>query len=274
MRQRTVTPRPRVSTPGPPDLRHELPRGTWAVTFAREYPRQSDISEHMHGSDQLIYATRGVMEVSSGQNLWMIPPYFGLWVPARTVHQIRMPETVSMRSIYVRRGRVGLPAACRVLHVRPLLRELIVEIVNRGELRARDQVHEALYTLLIAELTSASSVATTVLLPEDPRAIAIARQLLSNPGLRMALSTLCASAGVSVRTLERLFRRETGLAFESWRRQLRLMRAVEMLIGGCSVKEVAFAVGYRRPSAFVEAFRSVYGNTPKRWVLLVNRPNA
>src|SRR6185369_8219200 len=144
MRQRTVTPRQRISPPGPHSSKHEPPRGTWAVTFAREYPRRSEISEHMHGSDQLIYATRGVMEVSSGQNLWMIPPYFGLWVPARTVHRIRMPETVSMRTIYLRHGLAALPGSCRVLHVRPLLRELIVEIVNGGELRARNQVHEAL----------------------------------------------------------------------------------------------------------------------------------
>ncbi len=202
----------------------------------------------------------------------MIPPHFGLWVPARTPHQIRMPESVAMRTIYLRRGLAGLPGACRVLHVRPLLRELIVEIVSRGELRARDRVHEALCRLLIAELTSASSVATTVSLPKDPRAIAIAQQFVANPGLRMALSTLCASAGVGVRTLERLFRKETGLDFESWRRQLRLMKAVEMLIGGCSVKEVAFSVGYRHPSSFVEAFRSVYGTTPKRWMLQMIQP--
>jgi AraC-like DNA-binding protein len=271
MRHRTVTPKHRVATAEPHHGGHEPPRGTWAVTFAREYPRRSDISEHEHGSDQLIYATRGVMEVTSGQKLWMIPPYFGLWVPARTVHRIRMPESVSMRTLYLRRGLAGLPGTCCVLNVRPLLRELIVEIVHRGELRTKDRVHEALCRLLIAELTGASSVATTVSLPKDPRAMAIARQLVRNPGLRMSLSTLCASAGVGVRTLERLFRKETGLDFESWRRQLRLMRAVEMLIGGCSVKEVAFAVGYRRPSAFVAAFRSVHGATPKRWMLLLTK---
>ena len=38
----------------------------------------------MHISDQLIYAIRGIMEVSSGQNTWLIPPHFALWIPART----------------------------------------------------------------------------------------------------------------------------------------------------------------------------------------------
>jgi AraC-like DNA-binding protein len=43
--------------------------------------------------------------------------------------------------------------------------------------------------------------------------------------------------------------------FESWRRQVRLMKAVELLLKGSSVKEVVFAVGYRQSGAFIEAFR-------------------
>jgi transcriptional regulator GlxA family with amidase domain len=150
--------------------------------------------------------------------------------------------------------------------VRSFLRELILEIVNRGELHSRDRVHASLCRLLIVELSSASAMAANVSLPRDPRAAAIARELVANPGLRVTLRSMCASAGLSVRTLERLFRKETGIDFETWRRQLRLMRAVEMLVGGQSVKEVAFAVGYQQPSAFVEAFRKVYCTTPKRWV--------
>ena len=30
------------------------------------------------------------------------------------------------------------------------------------------------------------------------------------------------------------------------------MKGIELLVGGASVKEAAFAVGYRQPSAFVE----------------------
>jgi AraC-like DNA-binding protein len=40
---------------------------------------------------------------------------------------------------------------------------------------------------------------------------------------------------------------------------------VELLVSGSSVKEVAFTVGYRQSSAFVEAFRRTFGATPKAW---------
>src|SRR5260370_11395207 len=124
-----------------PLMRHLLVRendprpGISIATLAREYPRGSHIPEHAHGSNQLVYASRGVMEVSSGQSLWKIPPHFGLWIPARTPHQIRMPEAVSMRTLYLRPARTKLLASCRVLHIGTFLRELIIEIVRVGRLR-------------------------------------------------------------------------------------------------------------------------------------------
>jgi hypothetical protein len=47
-----------------------------------------------------------------------------------------------MRTLYKRRGGApGLPALCTVLHVAPLVRELIVEAVRTGQLRMRNRLH-------------------------------------------------------------------------------------------------------------------------------------
>lgn len=226
---------------------------------------------HVHGSDQLIYASRGVMEVTAGPRLWVIPPHFGLWIPARTNHQIRMSQPVSMRTLYLRPGLSGRWPACAVLHVRPFLRELIFEIVRMGRLRARSRLERALRDLLIAELRTASPVPTGLGLPRDARANAVARAVLEEPGLRTSLATLCASGGVSVRTLQRAFRREVGVDFETWRRQLRLMKAIELLVAGRSVKETAFAVGYQESNALVALFRQTFGATPKAWISTIER---
>jgi AraC-like DNA-binding protein len=80
------------------------------------------------------------------------------------------------------------------------------------------------------------------------------------------LAAMCDPAGASVRTIQRVFRREVGSDFEFWRRQVRLMKAVELLVSGRSVKETSSALGYRQPTAFVEMFRGVLGNTPKAWI--------
>jgi len=240
--------------------------GTSISTLAYEYPPAFQVPEHAHGADQVIYATHGVMEVSAGQSFWLIPPQFAIWIPARTMHRIRMPAAVSMRTLYLRRGLARrLPPTCTVLHVTPLLRELILEAVRLGQLRTRSHLHCALRDLIVVHLGNASSVPTWLTLPGDSRALAVAEGWIANQAHNPSLASLCARAGASVRTIERVFRQEVGADFTTWRRQARLMKAVELLAGGSSVKQVAFAIGYQQPSAFVEMFRRTFGTTPKAW---------
>jgi len=245
--------------------------GVAVATLAYEYPSGFEVSDHAHGSDQLIYAISGLMEVSSGQSVWLIPPHFALWIPARTRHRIHMPGPVSMRTLYL---CTGLPARleqhCAVLHVTPLLRELIVETVRVGQLRVRSRYECALRDLLIAHLQKASPIPTFVTLPREARALFVARAILRNPAQSKTMAALCAEAGASVRTIQRVFREEIGIDFESWRRQVRLTKAVEFLIAGFSIKEVANKIGYCQSSAFVEMFRRTFGTTPKVWISVLD----
>lgn len=249
-------------------------RGVSISTLAYEYPRGFQVPEHAHGSDQLVYATRGVMEVSAGPGMWLIPPHFGMWIPARTFHSIKMPGAVSMRTLYMRHGLASrMPVTCTVFHITPLLRELIVETVRIKELRVRDSLHCVLRNLLLSQLETASPMPISLTLPQDRRARAVADMVMRNPGERQSLATMCGSVGASVRTIQRVFRREVGSDFEFWRRQVRLMKAVQLLVSGRSVKEVGFELGYRQPTAFVEMFRGILGTTPGAWIKALQRLN-
>jgi AraC-like DNA-binding protein/quercetin dioxygenase-like cupin family protein len=242
--------------------------GISVATLSYEYTAGHQVAEHAHGSDQLIYATRGVMEVSSGRDIWWIPPHFALWIPARTFHRIRMSSAVSMRTLYIRPGLVsGFGSGRAVLQVSPLLRELILETVRMSKLRTRNRSERALRDLIFLHVTRASRAPMQVTLPTDQRALLVARSVLDDPSELMPMKVLCAGAGVSTRTVQRLFQKEVGTDFESWRRQVRLIKAMELLISGFSVKQVAFAVGYSQPSPFVEAFRRTFGMTPRVWAM-------
>ena len=247
-------------------------RGVSVATLAYEYPSSYEVAEHAHGSDQLIYAVSGLMEVSSDQSVWLIPPHFALWIPAHTCHRIHMPGPVSMRTLYLRSGLTArLDADCAVLHVTPLLRELIVETVRVGQLRMRNRYECALRDLLIPQLEKATPIPTFVTLPREDRARVVAQAILRDPATSKTMADLCSEAGVSVRTIERVFRKEMGTDFELWRRQVRLNKAVELLVSGSSIKEVAFKIGYSQSSAFVEMFRRTFGTTPKAWISSLER---
>jgi AraC-like DNA-binding protein/quercetin dioxygenase-like cupin family protein len=232
-----------------------------------EYAAGTQVPEHAHGSDQLIYAIAGMMEVSSGENVWVIPPDFALWIPNETPHRIRMEGAVKMRTLYFRPGVVGRgPAGGAVVYVSPLLRELIIEAVGLEKLRMANAYECAIRDVLAHHLEQAVPAPTYVTMPRDARARSVAQAILASPAEAVTLAELCDDAGVSVRTVQRIFRSEVGIDLDSWRRQARLTKAMQLLIAGASVKEVSFSVGYGQPSAFVQAFRRLFGATPKAWV--------
>lgn len=246
--------------------------GISIATLAYEYPNGYEVVEHAHGSDQLIYATRGLMHVLSGNSTWLIPPQFALWIPSRRAHQLHMRSAVSMRTLYLRPGLVRrFGNSCHVLHVTSLLREVIIETVAAGQLRMKNAYERALRDVLIHCLQNASPLPTLVTLPTDPRAMKLTQIVLAEPGASRPLAALSSDAGIGVRTVQRVFRKELGIDFDSWRRQVRLTKAIELLVAGWSVKQTAFEVGYRQPSAFVEMFRATFGATPRAWAMSLRR---
>ena len=56
------------------------------TTLSYDYPDRYVVPLHFHDRDQLIYASRGVMTVSTQQGLWVIPSLRAVWVPAHVPH--------------------------------------------------------------------------------------------------------------------------------------------------------------------------------------------
>src|SRR6266436_8269978 len=84
------------------------------------------IPEHSHPEDQLLFASSGVMTLSTKQGVWVVPPMRAVWIPAKTPHSVAMSGPVSMRTLYLKPGLVrGFAAQCVVINVSSLLRELI-----------------------------------------------------------------------------------------------------------------------------------------------------
>lgn len=174
---------------------------------------------------------------------------------------------LSLRTLYIRKG-LGRDRGCAVLNVTPLLKELIVEAVRVGNVSAKTAGHRALKQMLLDQIDRASVMPTALRMPQDQRVRALAEAVIGSVERNVPLSTRCRNNGISVRSAQRIFRRELGTDFETWRCQVRLLKAIPMLTAGRSVKQVAFDVGYRQSSTFVAMFRRVLGMTPKELVAL------
>ena len=223
------------------------------------------IESHAHPWGQLIYAASGVMRVKAGDRLWLVPPARAVWAPASVRHEIWARGDFAMRTLYLDPclGQ-SLVSGCRAIEVSPLLRELILHIVSLGMLRDDDPAHGRLAGALVDLLGAAEDLPLSLPLPTDARAVRAAARLQDLPSDPAPLDLIARDAGASVRTLQRLFLEETGLRFGEWRQRLRLLHAATVLGTGASVTEAGLDAGYASTSAFIAAFRRLFGRTPAR----------
>lgn len=244
------------------------PDGTvWVRSMAVRFTEGYRASPHRHDWHQLSYASEGALRVATRDGAWIAPPQRAVWIPAGVEHEEEMRGAGAMRSLYFARAIcTGLPQHCVVLPAPALLRELILEVAEHSVLDAAKPAHKRLTQVIVDRLALLQPLPAQALpLPRDKRAIAIARILENEPGNNDDLALLARRAGASVRTVQRLFASETGMAFAQWRQRMRLLNAVERLGAGVSVTDAALDVGYSSVSAFVSAFRREFGVTPGRF---------
>lgn len=233
------------------------------TTLSRDYSPGHVIPPHSHRRDQLVYASQGVMTVQAKAGAWVVPPNRAVWIPAGVRHGITMCGAVAMRTLYLDAGLAGgLPRACCVVNVSPLLKELILRACGSRGLSSRVRWQRHLSDVILDQLGTIQTIPLRLPNPSDPRALRVAQALAGRAAESQPLSRICALAGASKRTIERLFQRDLGMSVGKWRQQLRLMRAMQLLAEGAKVTHAALESGYGTPSAFISMFRKTLGNTP------------
>jgi AraC-like DNA-binding protein/quercetin dioxygenase-like cupin family protein len=220
---------------------------------------------HSHASHQLLFASSGAMTVTGDRTSWMIPPGRAVLIPAGTPHAIRMWGEVAMRSLYFPVS-VRPPAfetkTCRVISVTPLLRELILRVADLAALDSRVSNEARVMSVLMDELETADIEPLLLPLPVDARAMKVADCVLNSPADPATAAELARRCGLSTRTLERVFRADTGMRFGLWRQKAKLLESVRVLVERGSVTNAALECGYSSVSAYISAFKQTFGCTP------------
>ena len=235
--------------------------------FAQDYDHRAGVADHRHRTDQLLFASDGVMTLATDAGLFVIPPNRAAWLPAGVRHGVRMFGNVAMRTLYFRPNMArNLPRSCCIVDVAPLLRELILAVVTMPAFNPRRHAHRRLLEVIVDQLAIAKHLSRALVMPSDARARCVANELLRHPADGRSVEELARSVHVSKRTLERVFKLDTRMSFRAWRLQARMHQAVVLLGAGISVTNVALDVGYSSSSAFIAAFRKTLGVSPTKYL--------
>ncbi len=236
------------------------------VPFARDYPNGHLIPFHRHSRSQLLYASSGVMTVTTTEGIWVVPPLRAVWMPALMGHQILCSGRLLMRSLFIKPDAApDLPRECCVVSVPPLLRELILYAVDLPRLHEPESPEEKIMNVILDLIQTLKVAPLHLPIPRDIRLQKVSGTLTENPADNRSLEDWGKMAGASSRTLARLFRSETGMSFRQWRQQVRILEALRRLGSEEPVTAVALDLGYESPSAFIAMFRKALGRTPGQY---------
>jgi AraC-like DNA-binding protein/mannose-6-phosphate isomerase-like protein (cupin superfamily) len=237
------------------------PIGAMAKSFSDGY----EIALHQHDRDQLLYAISGVMRLQTEYDAWIVPPDRAVYIPASLSHSVTMFGTVDMRTLYIaaKKDDAGLKQT-RVHAVSELLRQLILALSDEPVDYSPNSRGDRIARLIELELARATELSPGIPLPNDQRLQMLCAAVLSDPADRRTLDDWALIVGASTRTLSRLFERDVGLNFNSWRQRVRFHNALEALSRRIPIARVAERSGYNSASAFSAAFKKQMGVLPSQ----------
>jgi AraC-like DNA-binding protein len=228
---------------------------------------RSCFPEHRHEWAQVVYAISGVLTVTIARRSFVISPEQGVWLPTGISHRVGTLFGAEFRSLWIAPAAIeGLPEETTVFEVSPLLRALIVEAARLKGNEGGDGYARRVTHLIIDQLRQASPLPGALPWPRGEALNRLCEALYADPADARSSDEWARELGMSDRTLVRRFEADVGMSLRSWRRRMRLFKAIEMLGGGMDVTRTALDLGYSSSSAFIYAFRTAMGLSPQAYM--------
>ncbi|MCB2061270.1 MAG: helix-turn-helix transcriptional regulator [Novosphingobium sp.] len=237
------------------------------VALNDEYPAGFTDPMHSHDHVQILYASAGVMSVTTRDTSFVIPPQRAVWLPAGIEHEVSCRGPVSLRTLYFRNSEADGKDTCRVFEVSNFLKALILEVASFEPLYDVGGREGEIVRLLLAEIGRMPNAPYCVTMPQDRRLLRVCQEIIADPSDPRDIDDWARLAAMGRRTFTRTFKQETGMGLAVWRQQVRLMEALSLLASGESVTRVAYEVGYDSPSGFSAMFRRAFGVPPSQYLV-------
>ena len=221
---------------------------------------------HQHYRGQVFCVESGLIQVRTAAGSWLLPPHRAGWIPPGVAHQVSITGAMSGWSVLLTpEASVQLPPRPTVIGVTETMRALVRQAINWAGQSKLTPPQERIMAVLLDELQQQPQAVLHLPMPQDRRLLRITTALAATPADPRSLAEWAAWAGLSARSMSRLFRGETGCSFGQWRQQLQLSAALERLALGEPVNVVADALGYATASNFIAMFKRHFGAPPGRY---------
>ncbi|GAA0533885.1 AraC-like DNA-binding protein [Rhizomicrobium palustre] len=241
------------------------PSGT-GFAFCDPHPRIF-YGWHSHEYDQLLYSVHGMVHLETSDANYALPAARAAWIPAGLPHRTQLTDAEGISLYLAPSSSSPTEGRLRFLIVDTLLREMILHARRWQPGSAKDDAVAQSY------FSTLSLICAERLTEEEPLRLPRVHDAAISRAMEYAIANLAqaqatqaaAAAHLSERSLRRRFSEVTGMSWQNWLTQAKILTAMRLLAEGERVTETALQVGFSSLSAFAQAFARITGETPSAY---------
>ncbi|RLJ32595.1 AraC family transcriptional regulator [Chryseobacterium sp. 7] len=226
---------------------------------------------HHHQKGQLVYVESGFQYITIEEKIYLLPQNHAVWIPPNAVHKTNShSEKIKLMIMFAEIStKVPFYQKVNVFSVPPVLKEMIKYAEKWSKLMTSDDDENVFLKALFNELPRfvEHSLTLHISLPKDQRLTKVMKYLHTHYQHDIKMEDLSDTALLSFRTLERIFKKETGLTLSKYQQMLRIIKSLEFLSSGdLTISETAYKVGYKSVQAYTRSFFSVMQFRPTDFI--------
>lgn len=106
--------------------------------------------------------------------------------------------------------------------------------------------------------------ALQITIPSDKRLLEVCEFINESYHENHSIEELAETANLSTRSLQRIFKQETGISVKKYIQLIKILKSVELIDSNqFTLSEIAYKIGYKSLSAFTSSYLAVMNVKPK-----------
>lgn len=229
---------------------------------------QHDNYEHKHQRYQLTYVEEGYQYFHIDNKILLVPQNHLIWIPSGKAHKISSEaKTVNlMIALFTSVPKNDFYNNVHVFPAPNVLKEMILYASKWSQLITENEEQSTFLTAILNSLPSFcdENNSLQIPVPTDNRLIPVCNYINSNYHEGFGIDELAELANLSVRSLQRIFKQETGITIQKYMQLIRILKSIELINDNQNtLSEIAYKVGYKSLSAFTTSYFTIMKSKPK-----------
>ncbi|EJL74842.1 helix-turn-helix domain-containing protein [Chryseobacterium populi] len=227
-----------------------------------------DEYDHLHERAQLTYVEEGYQYFHIDQKIYLVPKNHVIWIPSDVKHRTTSEaKTVNLMLILFKLVfKKDFFQSVHVFPAPPVLKEMLLYASKWNKVHREDEEQTAFMKALLISLPNFcdESCFLEIPVPADQRLVPVCHYINSHYQYNLKVDDLADMAKMSVRSLQRIFKQETGITLQKYHQLIRILKSIELIDAQqYTLSEIAFRIGYKSLSAFTNSYVSVMKTGPK-----------